>query len=109
MKLTNLAISLAVASSLAGLAAAQSATMAGKPGLEDTCSITGKAIDVRRIELLRLANGYYGHRGYDADNKLVCASEWSLTPALNLQAAQILRDKGNDVAVIVDHVFPKPE
>lgn len=74
------------------------------PRLEDTCSITGQANDVRRIELVRLANGYYGHRAYAANGKLICLSEWSATPALNRQAADILRDKGNDQATIVDHV-----
>ena len=88
---------------VAGTAMAQS-TKPTPPKLEDTCSITGQANDVRRIELVRLANGYFGHRAYGANGKLICLSEWSATPALNRQAAEILRDKGNDQATIVDHV-----
>ena len=79
------------------------------PKLEDTCSITGKANDVQRIELVRLANGFYGHRAYDQRGRLVCYSEWSLTAALNVQAAEILRAKGDNKANIVDRVFPKSE
>jgi hypothetical protein len=107
MKTTiSLLVSLALIGA-AGAAAAQSAKAVVGPKLEDTCSITGRANDVRRIELVRLPNGFYGHRAYAADGKLICYSEWSATPALNLQAAQILRDKGNNQASIVDRVSAK--
>jgi len=88
----------------AGMAAAQTSKAVAGPRLEDTCSITGRANDVRRIELVRLPNGFYGHRAYAGNGKLICYSEWSATPALNLQAAQILREKGNNQANIVDRV-----
>ncbi len=107
---TTLTIAIAAAITLC-CGAAQTQPMPSKlgPKLENTCSITGKANDVRRIELLRLANGRYAHRAYGEDGKVICYSEWSATPTLNLQAAETLRAKGNNVATIVDHVFAKSE
>ncbi len=103
MKTAFVLLSAAAMAAVAGIAMAQS-TKPTPPRLEDTCSITGQANDIRRIELVRLPNGYFGHRAYAGNGKLVCLSEWSATPALNRQAAEILRDKGNDQATIVDRV-----
>jgi hypothetical protein len=107
MKKQNLVLGLGLATLLAAGSIAQAANV--PPKLEDTCSITGHANEIQRIELVRLANGFYGHRAYDARGRLVCYSEWSLTAALNVQAAEILRAKGDNKANVVDRVFPKSE
>jgi len=105
MKTQIIAVAIAVAAAWGGALPAQAANM--QPKLEDTCSITNRANDVRRIELMRLGNGYYGHRAYDERGRLICNSEWSATPALNVQAAEILRAKGDNRAVIVNKAFPR--
>ena len=68
----------------------------------DECTITAYANDIVRIVTLRLANGLYSHKAYGENGKFICDGEWSATPALNRQAAEILRTKGNNRAVIVD-------
>ncbi|MEO8559007.1 MAG: hypothetical protein ABI439_08085 [Rhodospirillales bacterium] len=104
MKIRLLTASLAAAVVLGG-AAAQAATMQAKPA--DTCSLTSQANEVRRIVLVKLPNSYYGHRGYDANGKMICNSEWSATMGLNLQAAETLRAKGDNKATIDDHLLPR--
>jgi hypothetical protein len=82
-------------------AAAQSAgSRAG--GSMDECTITAYANDITRIVMLRLSNGFYSHKAYGEKGQFICDGEWSATYALNKQAAEILRNKGNDRAVIVD-------
>jgi hypothetical protein len=105
MKTQILAATIAALAASALSLSAQAANM--QPKLEDTCSVTGQANEVRRIDLVRLPNGYFGHRAYDAKGKLICYSEWSATPALNVQAAEILRAKGDNRAIIVNQVFPR--
>jgi hypothetical protein len=92
------------AATVALASAALSSAQGAKPTvkLEDTCSITGQANAVHRIQLVRLANGYYGHRAYDRAGKIICYSEWSATSDLNRQAAETLRAKGNNQAAIVE-------
>jgi hypothetical protein len=102
MKTTILLLASLMLAGGTDVAVAQTAKAGVK--LEDTCSITGHANEIRRIELVRLPNGFYGHRAYGDDGKVICYSEWSTTPDLNRQAAQILRGKGNNQASIVDRI-----
>lgn len=86
---------------IAGPAAAQE----GKAAVaKDECTITAYANDIARIVLVRLANGFYSHKAYDGNGIFVCDGEWSATAELNRQAAEILRHKGNDRAVIEDRI-----
>ena len=71
---------------------------------KDECTITAFANEISRIVLLRLSNGFYSHKAYDEKGTFVCDGEWSATDALNRQAAEILRHKGNDRAVIEDRI-----
>lgn len=71
-------------------------------GSMDECTITAYANDITRIVMLRLGNGFYSHKAYGEKGQFICDGEWSATYALNKQAAEILRNKGNDRAVIVD-------
>lgn len=70
----------------------------------DECTITAHANDIARIVMVKLSNGFYSHKAYDEKNRFICDGEWSATYDLNRQAAEILRNKGNDRAVIVDGV-----
>lgn len=89
---------------IAFVAATASAQIAGsrQGGSLDECTITAYANDITRIVLLRLGNGSYSHKAYGEKGQLLCDGEWSATHALNRQAAEILRNKGNDRATIVD-------
>lgn len=89
------------------LATACSSAIAQSPSLRqggamDECTITAYANDITRIVMVRLGNGFYSHKAYGEKGQFICDGEWSATHALNRQAAEILRNKGNDRAVIVD-------
>ena len=90
------------------LIAGLSVPAAGQAGrgsaAKDECTITAFANEISRIVLLRLGNGFYSHRAYDAKGALVCDGEWSATYELNRQAAEILRHKGNARAAIEDRI-----
>ena len=94
------------AAALAGTVAAMAAeAQSPRSGGElDECTITAHANDIARIVMVKLGNGFYSHKAYDAKDRFVCDGEWSATYELNRQAAEILRNKGNDRAVIVDRV-----
>lgn len=70
----------------------------------DECTITAYANDIRRIVMVRTGKGFYSHKAYDQNGRFICDGEWSATYELNLQAAEILRNKGNDQAVIVNRI-----
>ena len=86
---------------IAGALAQSSVTVpASSPRATEACTITSRANDVARIDLVRLGNGLYAHRGYDAGGRLLCIGEWNQTVELNREAAEILRAKGNNRATI---------
>lgn len=89
---------------VAGVVSTAGAQNAGsrQGGSMDECTITAYANDITRIVMLRLGNGFYSHKAYGEKGQFICDGEWSATYALNKQAAEILRNKGNDRAVIVD-------
>ena len=85
----------------AGALAQSSGNAPAAPTREpEACTITARANDLARIDLVRLGNGLYAHRGYDASGRLVCIGEWNQTVELNREAAEILRAKGNNRAAI---------
>jgi hypothetical protein len=89
---------------VAGVVSTAGAQNAGSRhgGSMDECTITAYANEITRIVMLRLGNGFYSHKAYGEKGQFICDGEWSATHALNKQAAEILRNKGNDRAVIVD-------
>ncbi|MGE0152986.1 MAG: hypothetical protein AB7R90_10230 [Reyranellaceae bacterium] len=88
---------------LAALLATSAVAQTRRSGGElDECTITAHANEIVRIVMVRLNNGLYSHKAYDEKGRFVCDGEWSATHELNRQAAEILRNKGNDRAVIVD-------
>jgi len=87
---------------LTAFAASLFSAQAATPVTLDTCSTTGKASAVRRIQVVQLSNGYWGHRAFDRNGAPICNSEWSATPELNLQAIETLRAKGNNRAAVFD-------
>ena len=96
-------LSVFFAMEIAGALAQSSGSVAAPlPRDAEACTITSRANDVMRIDLLRLSNGLYGHRGYDAQGRLLCIGEWNQTAELNREAAEILRIKGNNRATIRD-------
>lgn len=101
----NVRLFIATGLLLAGLvtaATAQTRANVRPGGSKDECTITAYANDITRIVMLRLANGFYSHKAYGEKGEFICDGEWSATYELNLQAAEILRNKGNNRAVIVD-------
>lgn len=90
---------------LVALAATSASAQNRRSGGElDECTITAHANDIASIVMIRLGNGFYSHKAYDQTGRFICDGEWSATYELNKQAAEILRNKGNDRAVIVDRV-----
>jgi hypothetical protein len=97
-----------ILSTLIVLAAASAVAQQRRPGGElDECTITAYANDIERIVLVKLGNGFYSHKAYGRNGRFICNGEWSVTHELNRQAAEILRNKGNDRAVIVDPLRPR--
>lgn len=95
-------ICVAVAMAVVLAAGAASAQAGRTGGALDECTVTAHAGSIARIVMVRLANGFYSHKAYDADGTFVCDGEWSVNRELNRQAAEILRLKGNDRAAIED-------
>lgn len=96
-----ISIAAVIAAAIASTAGAQS-TGPRQGGSMDECTITVYANDITRIVTVRLSNGFYSHKAYGEKGQFICDGEWSATYPLNKQAAEILRNKGNDRAVIVD-------
>lgn len=90
-----------LAALLANSAAAQNRRSGGDL---DECTITAHANQIVRIVLVRLGNGFYSHKAYGENGRFICDGEWSATYELNKQAAEILRNKGNDRATIEDRI-----